>query len=98
MSGAGSGQYEVFHRKNMTEPMVHAGSVEAADPRMALLLAKETFFRREHPIGIWVTRRDDLHPLAETDVLEPGTDKSYRAIEAYTGIAKKREAVEEGLA
>jgi len=89
--------YEVFQRKNVTDPMIHAGSVEAADPRMALLLAKETFFRREHPAGIWVARRDALHPLAETDVLEPGSDKSYRAIEAYTGIAKKRQEVEEHL-
>ncbi len=97
MKRSTQGPYEVFQRKSPTEPMIHAGSVEAADPRMALLLAKEAFFRREHPIGIWVTRRDELYPLEETDVLEPGTDKSYRAIEAYTGIAKKREAVEEGL-
>ena len=89
--------YEVFQRKNVTDPMIHAGSVEAADPRMALLLAKETFFRREHPAGIWVARRDALHPLSETDVLELGSDKSYRAIEAYTGIARKRQDVEERL-
>jgi ring-1,2-phenylacetyl-CoA epoxidase subunit PaaB len=91
------GLYEVFQRKSVTDPLIHAGSVEATDPRMALLLAKETFFRREHPAGIWVARRDNLHPLDETDVLEPGSDKSYRAIEAYTGIAKKRQEVEERL-
>jgi phenylacetate-CoA oxygenase PaaH subunit len=86
--------YEVFQRKGSTEPMVHAGSVNADDTRMALLLAKECFCRREHPSDIWVVRREHLHPLVETDVLAPGTDKSYRAIEAYTGIAKKRAAVE----
>ena len=92
-----SGIYEVFQRKSATEPMTHVGSVSAGDTRMALLLAKECFFRREHPTEIWVARREDLHPLAETDVLEPGSDKSYRAIEAYTGIAKKRERVEASL-
>lgn len=86
--------YEVFQRKAPTEPMIHVGSVNADDTRMALLLAKECFFRREHPSDIWVARREDLHPLAETDVLEPGTDKSYRSIEAYKGIAKKREQIE----
>ena len=89
--------YEVFQRKGATEPMVHVGSVSAGDERMALLLAKECFFRREHPSEIWVARREDLHPLVETDVLAPGSDKSYRAIEAYTGIARKREQVEASL-
>ncbi len=89
--------YEVFQRKGATEPMVHVGCVEAGDVRMALILAKECLFRREHPSAIWVVRREDMHRLGEIDVLEPGSDKTYRAIEAYTGIAKKRRDVEERL-
>jgi hypothetical protein len=38
-----------------------------------------------------------MHPLRETDVLEPGTDKSYRSIEAYKGLAKKRQRIEAEL-
>jgi ring-1,2-phenylacetyl-CoA epoxidase subunit PaaB len=89
-----SGIYEVFQRKGATEAIMHVGSVNAADTRMALILAKECFFRREHPSAIWVARREDLHPLLEADVLGPGTDKTYRAMEAYAGIAKKRQDVE----
>ncbi len=89
--------YEVFQRKAPTEAMTHVGSVNADDTRLALLLAKECFFRREHPSDIWVARREDLHALDETDVLAPGVDKSYRAIEAYKGIAKKRAQVESSL-
>ena len=89
--------YEVFQRKAPTEPMTHVGSVNADDTRMALLLAKECFFRRESTSDLWVARRADLHPLAETEVLEPGTDKTYRSIEAYKGLAKKRERVEASL-
>ena len=89
--------YEVFQRKAPTEPMTHVGSIHAGDARLALILAKECFFRRESPSDLWVVRRDDLHPLAETDVLEPGTDKSYRSIEAYKGLGKKREQVEASL-
>ena len=89
--------YEVFQRKGPSEPMVHVGSVNADDTRLALLLAKECFFRREHPSDLWVVRREDLHPLEETDVLGPGTDKSYRSIEAYKGLGKKRERIEADL-
>jgi len=89
--------YTVFQRKGATEPLVEVGTVNADDTRMALLLAKECFFRRDAPAEVWVARREDLHPLVETDVLEPGTDKSYRSIEAYKGIAKKRQEIEASL-
>ena len=52
------------------ETIVHVGCVEAGDTRMALILAKECFFRREHPSDIWVARREDLHPLLETELLD----------------------------
>lgn len=89
--------YTVFQRKGVTEPLVEVGTVNADDTRMALLLAKECFFRRDVPAEVWVARRADMHALVETDVLEPGTDKSYRSIEAYKGIAKKRQEVESSL-
>ncbi len=89
--------YEVFQRKGPTEPMTHVGCVEAADPRLALLLAKECFFRRDAPSSLWVVRRADLYALEETDVLEPGSDKTYRSIESYKGLAKKRERIEAAL-
>ncbi len=89
--------YTVFQRKGATEPLVEVGTVNADDTRMALLLSKECFFRRDAPAEVWVARREDLHPLVETDVLEPGTDKSYRSIEAYKGIAKKRQEIEASL-
>jgi ring-1,2-phenylacetyl-CoA epoxidase subunit PaaB len=89
--------YTVFQRKGATEPLVEVGTVNADDTRMALLLAKECFFRRDNPAELWVARREDLHRLEETDVLEPGSDKSYRSIEAYKGIAKKRQEIKSGL-
>lgn len=89
--------YTVFQRKGATEPLVEVGTVNADDTRMALLLAKECFFRRDNPAELWVAHREDLHRLEETDVLEPGSDKSYRSIEAYKGIAKKRQEIESGL-
>lgn len=90
--------YEVFQRKGPTDAMTHVGSVNADDTRLALLLAKECYFRRENPGDVWVVRREDVHHLDETDVLQPGTDKSYRSIEAYKGIARKRERIEAEIA
>jgi phenylacetate-CoA oxygenase PaaH subunit len=89
--------YEVFQRKGPTEPITHVGAVEASDTELALVLAKECFFRREHPNDLWVVRREDMHPLPRTEVLEPGTDKTYRSIEAYKGLAKKRQQIEAAL-
>ncbi len=89
--------YTVFQRKGVTEPLVEVGTVNADDTRMALLLAKECFFRRDVPAEVWVARRQDMYALTETDVLEPGTDKSYRSIETYKGIAKKRQEIEASL-
>ena len=89
--------YTVFQRKSATEPLVEVGTINADDTRMALLMAKECFFRRDAPAELWVARRADMHQLEESDVLEPGTDKSYRSIEAYKGIAKKRQEIESSL-
>jgi len=89
--------YTVFQRKGATEPLVEVGTVNADDTRMALLLAKECFFRRDVPTELWVVRREDMYHLEETDVLEPGSDKSYRSIDAYKGIAKKRQEIEASL-
>ena len=89
--------YEVFQRRAPDEPMVHAGSLEAEDARLAVLLAKECFFRREYPHNVWVVCRDDMHGFDEINLVAPTTDKSYRSIEAYKGIAKKRAFVEASL-
>lgn len=83
--------WEVFQQKGHHDPFVHVGSVLAPDRDMAMAYAKECFFRRMEGRNLWIAKRSDVHELADADLLEQVTDKSYRYPEAYRGVVQKRE-------
>ena len=83
--------YEVFRRSGHKEPFEHAGAVIASDPDMALLMAKECFFRRREGEHLWVVARTDVHSLADESLLEIAADKSYRFASDYRDVIEKRE-------
>jgi ring-1,2-phenylacetyl-CoA epoxidase subunit PaaB len=83
--------YEVFRRTGHKEPFSHCGTVTAPDPEMALLMAKECFLRRREGEHLWVTRRSDIHSLADESLLEIAADKSYRFASGYRDVVTKRE-------
>jgi ring-1,2-phenylacetyl-CoA epoxidase subunit PaaB len=83
--------FEVFRRTGHKEPFVHAGTVTASDPDMALMTAKECFLRRREGEHLWVVRRSDIHSFADESILEIAADKSYRFAEAYRDLVQKRE-------
>ena len=83
--------YEVFRRSGHREPFEHAGAVIASDPDMALLMAKECFFRRREGEHLWVVARSDVHSLADESLLEIAADKSYRFASDYRDVIQKRE-------
>ncbi|MGH2813206.1 MAG: phenylacetic acid degradation protein PaaB [Actinomycetota bacterium] len=83
--------WEVFQQKGPQDPYVHVGSVLAPDRRMALVYAKECFYRRMEGKGLWIARRADVHALDDPTLLDQVTDKSYRYPEAYRGVMEKRE-------
>ena len=83
--------YEVFRRSGHREPFEHAGAVIAPDPDMALLMAKECFFRRREGEHLWVVARSDVHSLADESLLEIAADKSYRFASDYRDVIEKRE-------
>ena len=83
--------YEVFRRSGHKEPFEHAGAVIAPDPDMALLMAKECFFRRREGEHLWVVARSDVHSLADESLLEIAADKSYRFASDYRDVIEKRE-------
>ncbi len=87
--------YEVFRRSGHKEPFEHAGTVTAADPEMALMLAKECFTRRREAQHLWVVRRSDIHSLKDESLLEIGDDKMYRFPQGYRDIVAKRERAKE---
>ena len=83
--------YEVFRRSGHKDPFEHAGAVIASDPDMALLMAKECFFRRREGEHLWVVERNDIHSLSDESLLEIAADKSYRFASDYRDVIEKRE-------
>ena len=83
--------YEVFRRTGHKEPFEHAGAVIASDPDMALLMAKECFFRRREGDHLWVVARNDIHKFADESLLEIAADKSYRFASDYRDVIQMRE-------
>ena len=83
--------FEVFRRSGHKEPFEHAGAVIASDPDMALLMAKECFFRRREGEHLWVVARSDVHSLADESLLEIAADKSYRFASDYRDVIQMRE-------
>jgi phenylacetate-CoA oxygenase PaaH subunit len=90
--------WEVFSRRTNDDPLVHVGSVSAPDLEMALVLARETFFRHGEGVDCWVGRRGDLHRVADPETLGGVTDKTYRRAEGYTGVGAKLKRVHSELA
>jgi len=84
--------FEVFRRSGHKEPFEHCGAVIASDPDMALLMAKECFFRRREGDHLWVVRRGDIHSFSDETLLEIAADKSYRFASDYRDVVEKREA------
>ena len=69
--------YEVFLRKEGKEEFRHAGSLEAPDPELAKLLARESYARRGEGDEMWLVDRATIVE-AEPDLLAPNTDKPHR--------------------
>ncbi|GAB4206388.1 MAG: hypothetical protein OHK0022_33430 [Roseiflexaceae bacterium] len=75
--------YEVFSRLKEGGPMVHAGSVTADSPDLALIYAREVYGRRGESLALWVAPRDAFQMLEDSDMLHPALDRSYRMVEGY---------------
>lgn len=73
--------YEVFIRSKAGLSHRHAGSLHAADDRMALDAARDTYTRRTEGVSIWVVRSSDIvasDPSENAANFEPAEDKIYR--------------------
>ncbi len=90
--------WEVFSRRTHDDPLVHVGSVKAPDLEIALLMAREAFFRHGEGVDCWVGRRNDLHRVASPETLGGVIDKTYRRSDGYTGIGAKHKKMREEMA
>ncbi len=73
--------YEVFIRSRSGLEHKHVGSVHAADARMAIEHARDTYTRRLEGVSIWVVRSSEIvasDPEEAEALFEPARDKIYR--------------------
>lgn len=87
--------YEVFRREKPGAPMVHAGSVAAASPDLALIYAREVYGRRGESMALWVAPRAAFQLLDDHDLLHPALDRTYRTVEGYRMRDKLQKAKHE---
>lgn len=90
--------WDVFSRRTNDDPLLHVGSIKAPDLEMALVLAREAFFRHGEGVDCWVARRADLHRVTSPDTLGGLIDKNYRRSDGYAGIGAKHRRMREDIA
>ena len=88
--------WDVFGKRSPSDDFSLVGAVKAPDAEMALLLARESYFRHKEGVSYGVRRRGDgaMHVgLEKGDVLGGVTDRSYRRQEGYVGVGAKLKRV-----
>jgi ring-1,2-phenylacetyl-CoA epoxidase subunit PaaB len=73
--------WEVFIRSKSGLHHKHAGSLHAADERMAIENARDVYTRRQEGVSIWVVLSSQIHasdPEEAEQFFEPAKNKIYR--------------------
>lgn len=73
--------WEVFVRSKAGLDHKHCGSLHAADPKMAIQMARDVYTRRQEGSSIWVVRSDQIvaNDPGDKDIyFDPAEDKVYR--------------------
>ena len=90
-----SARWLVLGRRTWQDNLTEVGEVHAPDADMALLLARDAFFRHGEGVDYAVVRAEDVRACPDPSVLEFVTDKSYKQQSGYTGLGQKRRRVAE---
>ncbi len=73
--------WEVFVRSKAGLDHKHCGSLHAADPAMAIQLARDVYTRRQEGTSVWVVRSEQIvasDPGDKAMYFDPMEDKVYR--------------------
>lgn len=85
----------MFLKKPGKSPFEHAGSLEAPDPELARVLARESYTRRAEGSQMWLVDRDDVIPVDE-DFIAPNADKPHRHSDGSVVAERRRRLRAEG--
>jgi ring-1,2-phenylacetyl-CoA epoxidase subunit PaaB len=73
--------FEIFLRSKQGLDHKHAGSLHAADARMAIRMARDVYTRRQEGVSIWVVASSAItasDPGDKAEMFDPMADKIYR--------------------
>ena len=87
--------YEVFLKNPGRDEFRHAGSLEAPDPEMALLLARETHDRRGEGAQLWLVDREHVLVADEAE-LAVNNDRPHRHNDGSLVAARRKARRDEG--
>ena len=88
-------RYLVFGRRDSQEQMRYVGEVDAPNPDIGLIQARQCFSRRDEADEIWLAPADDT--LRYRRGAAEGLDHSYRQIQTYADLGRKRRLVEANI-
>lgn len=75
----------VFQQSELDEPFVHNGTVHAPDPEMALMNARDVYYRRPKAEAMWVVPAESIFSVT----LEEQTSKEWQQEAEGAGIEKE---------
>lgn len=88
-------RYLVFGRKDSQEQMRYVGEVDAPNPDLGLVQARQCFSRREEADEIWLAPAEQT--LRFRRAATEGLDHSYREIQSYADLGKRRRLIEANI-
>ncbi|MFN0092485.1 MAG: 1,2-phenylacetyl-CoA epoxidase subunit B [Acidimicrobiales bacterium] len=82
-------RYEVFLKAPGKDPFEHAGSLDAPDDELALILARETYLRRAEGEAAWVVERSRILEV-DPELIEVNRDRPFRHNDGQKVAARRR--------
>ena len=87
--------YEVFLKPDGRDEFRHAGSIEAPNDEVALVMARDNYARRAEGARLWLGDRARI-VVGDEDFLAPNADKPHRHNDGASVAERRRRLREDG--
>ena len=87
--------YEVFLKPDGRDEFRHAGSIEAPNDEVALVMARENYARRGEGSRLWLVDRARI-VVGDEDFVAPNADKPHRHNDGASVAKRRRRLREDG--
>ena len=87
--------YEVFLKPDGRDEFRHAGSIEAPNDEVALVMARENYARRAEGSRLWLVDRTRI-VVGDEDFVAPNADKPHRHNDGARVAERRRRLREDG--